>query len=84
MTSLVTFDLLPTDDWFPIIFAFPDNKTLNASFEDFDFKQFFIMNLGNLFIMILVTLFQFPIYYLARCCNSNSYGMKIQKYFEVS
>ena len=56
ITQIVTFDLLPTDDHYPYIFELPDNGTLNDGFADFDFKQFYIMNMGSLFIMITVTL----------------------------
>jgi hypothetical protein len=84
ITDIVTFDLLPTDDYYPIIFSFPENKALNPRFADFDFKQFFIMNMGSLFIVIIITLLQFIIYYLARCFNSFSRCKKIQLYYGES
>jgi hypothetical protein len=53
------------------VFSLPDGTTLNDSFADFDFGRFYIMNMGSLFIFGTVTLLQFPIYYLAKCCTNN-------------
>jgi hypothetical protein len=84
ITQLVTFDLVPTDDYYPQIFDFPDNGTLNDDFADFDFKQHYIMNMGSLFLMITVTLIQFPIYYLARWMSCFPPCKKIEKFYAVS
>jgi hypothetical protein len=56
LTSIVTFDLLPTDDFYPLIFSFPESTTLNDSFSDFDFGRFYIMNMGSLFLVVIVTM----------------------------
>jgi hypothetical protein len=80
MTSIVTFDLVPTDDFFPQLFSFPETEPLSESFSDFDFGTFWIMNMGSLFIMIVVTLLQFPLYYFAKCIGCK----KVQNYFGES
>lgn len=80
LTSIVVFDLIPTDDFFPQLFSFPDSEPLNDSFADFDFGRFWIMNMGSLFIIIIVTILQFPIYYLAKWTGCS----KVVKYYRVS
>jgi hypothetical protein len=81
LTKIVTFDVLPTDALYTKLFSFPeDGGTLSDSFADFDFGQFFIMNMGSLFIFSTITLFQFPIYYCAKCLNC----LRVQNYFKDS
>lgn len=80
ITNIVTFDLLPTDSFYPYMFDFPEFTSINESFEDFDFKRFFIINLGSLWIVITVTLIQFPLYYCAKCCGIK----KIVNYYKES
>merc|ERR1740117_247903 len=94
LTSLVTFDVLPTDDWYPYLTGGSDtiwytlttdhNDPYNQAFGDFDFGRFFVMNLGSLWVVMNITLIQFPIYYLARCCNRYKYGRKVQDYYAES
>ena len=38
------------------------------------------MNMGSLFVVIIVTLIQFPIYYCAKACNCK----KIENFYKVS
>ena len=53
--SFVTFDLLPTDDWFPVWFDIRETEPLSKQFNDYDYGQtVFIMNLGTLWIAFLV------------------------------
>jgi hypothetical protein len=80
LIQIITFDLLPTDDFYPLIFAFPEATNLNVPFADFDFGRFFIMNMGSLFIVIIVTLLQFPIYYIAKAVGCK----KVQNYYAES
>jgi len=66
LISLVTFDLLPTDDYYPLMFGGADskwfelstkqNEPLNGRFGDFDYGRFFIMNLGSMWLVMTVTL----------------------------
>jgi hypothetical protein len=80
LTQITTFDLLPTDKVYPVIFAFPEATNLNDSFADFDFGRFFIMNMGSLFIVMIVTLVQFPIYYCAKACGCK----KVENFYKES
>jgi hypothetical protein len=77
LTSIVTFDLVPTDDYYPLMFDFPEGETLNDAFADMDFGSLFVMNMGSLFLVMTIIILQFPIYYLARCCNGTRLGKKI-------
>jgi hypothetical protein len=53
IVTITTFDILPTDDFYPLLFAFDEDKfkPLSESFADFDYgSTVFIMNLGSLFV----------------------------------
>jgi hypothetical protein len=80
LTQITTFDLLPTDKAFQTVFAFPEKAHLNESFEDFDFSRFYIMNMGSLFIVMIVTLIQFAIYYCAKACGCK----KVENFYKES
>jgi hypothetical protein len=52
MTELATYDLLPTDDLFPIVFGLKNLKPINERFEYMDFiSTNFLMNLGSMFVV---------------------------------
>ena len=53
--TFVSFDLLPTDEWFPVWFDIRDAEALSKNFDDYNYGQtVFIMNLGTLFLAFLV------------------------------
>jgi hypothetical protein len=52
LTQAATFDVLYTDDWFPLVFGFGDLEPYNNQFEDNNLETMnLIMNLGSLFIV---------------------------------
>jgi hypothetical protein len=66
------------------MFDLPEDDTLNDAFADMDFGYFFVINLGSLFLVMNLILLQFPIYYMARCCNGTWFGKKVQLYYADS
>lgn len=58
LVSLATFDLFPTDDYYPMIFGFTEDRTdwqpLNDLFLDVKFEtKNVIMNMGSLYLIYL-------------------------------
>lgn len=52
--ELATYDLLPTDDLFPIVFNIKNLKPINERFEYLDFiSNNFLMNMGSMFVVWL-------------------------------
>ena len=57
---MATFDIVPTDDLYPVIFDLDieSEKPINDLWEACDFKtSLFIMNLGSLYIVLLYICF---------------------------
>jgi hypothetical protein len=79
--SIVCFDLLPTDDLYPVWFGIPESpgaigcldgegpdKICRPHFIDFDYGSTnFVVNLGSLFIAMNLIIIQYPIYFIAKC-----------------
>jgi len=83
--SLVTFALIDTDSYFPVIFDLPESEPMSDSFDNFDYStRIFLLNMGTLFLLGNVILLQFPVYYCARCNNKTCLGKKIQNYYGPS
>ena len=82
--TVVTFDIIPTDAFYPQLFSFKDEETLNDNFKDFDFASKFVNNLGSLFLLGTIILIQFPLYYIGRALNKYKLGRKIKNYYEES
>jgi hypothetical protein len=65
LIEMATFDVWPTDDWFPLIFQFNKEEfaPLNEKYNDFKFEtQNFIMIMGSLYLqfaILIVKLFIF-------------------------
>ena len=52
LIDVATFDILPTDDYFPIIFDLPETGAINESFESVDYgSTILLINLGTLFVV---------------------------------
>ena len=70
ITSIATFDVWPTDDWFPPIFGFDTKsfKPLNSKFEENGFEtQNFIMILGSLFCIFCLIVIKYIVYGFISC-----------------
>ena len=67
---LVTYEVLDTEQIYPLYFDFPDRGALNEKFERLEYGSFYsIMCLGFPFIIILWLLFLYPVYLILRICN---------------
>jgi hypothetical protein len=52
--EITTFDMFPTDDWYPAWFDLPYSPPFNREFEAFKFDgTIFILNLGSLWIIFV-------------------------------
>ena len=55
MISIATFDIIPKDDWYPIIFSLPIDEPRNERFFNLGLgSHFFIMNFGTLFLALTI------------------------------
>ena len=84
IVTITTFDVLPTDALYPTLFSFDEDKfeAYNNSFEDFDSgSTIFVMNLGSLFVLMVLILLQFPLYYIGRAYKHTAVGGRLQAYF---
>ena len=62
LINIATFDILPTDDWYPVIFDFElDNEApINERWEALGFETTnLIMNLGSIYVVFLYLIFSF-------------------------
>jgi len=92
--EVVTFSLLPTDDWFPIWFNIPETKAIGClddelpcdeRFKEFDYSSTnFVINLGSLFLAGNLILFQFLLYYCGKCYEENCLCGRIRNYYKIS
>ena len=69
MADVATFELLPTDDWFPTIFSLPEGKPLNDRFALLDLNtHWFLMNMGCLYFIFLYLFIRAIIHLLVKYC----------------
>jgi len=65
--EIVTFDLFPTDDWYPSWFNLPKAIPFSPEFEAFDFwSSNFIISLGSLWLAGVIMGLKYPLFYLIR------------------
>jgi hypothetical protein len=83
LIEMATYDVWPTDDWFPLIFHFRQDKfvPLNEKYNDFKFEtQNFIMIMGSLYIQFAILIFKFLIFGLLSisCIRDYKYVAKVR------
>jgi hypothetical protein len=77
LITVATFDILPTDTYFPIIFNLPETKPINERFEDVDYgSTILLVNLGTLFVVAV----GMAINYLLYLCSSGCEGKYCTKF----
>jgi hypothetical protein len=62
---MASFDVWPTDDWFPVIFKFNQEEfsPLNERYNDFKFEtQNFIMIMGSIYIQFAILILKLVIF----------------------
>ena len=64
MITVATFDILPTDDWFPLVLTkLPEEDAYTDKFDRMDYGSLFtVMNMGTLFIIFLYYVLLYTIY----------------------
>jgi len=70
LIQVATFDILPTDDYFPLMFNLPDTGAINERFAEVDYgSTLLIMNLGTLFVVAFCMAINYMIYPCFRNCE---------------
>jgi len=83
MIELATYDLLPTDEFFPVMFNLKDLKPINERFNYLDFiSSNFLMNMGSLFLVWLIMLLQTVLYLLTsiKCWKENKCVTRVRNF----
>jgi hypothetical protein len=85
ITDIATFDMMPTDDYFPGMFNLREKefKPVNARFLAFKFEtQNFLMILGSLFVIFLWIISRFIIgaCLSCKCCQKNKCMRKLKNW----
>jgi hypothetical protein len=63
----VVFDILPTDDWYPIWFDLPSTKPFSLEFERFDYgRTTFIESSGSMWIFGMVIVLKYPLFWFVK------------------
>ena len=86
MIQIAVFEILPTDDIYPLIFDFElkEEKPLNDQWEACDFAtNVFIMNMGSPFLVFLYLIFRCIMLGLSKlaCCANTKCLRKIGDFF---
>ena len=62
---MATYELLPTEDIFPLFMDLPNLGAFNEKFERLDYGYFYSsMNLGFMFMVLVFNLTLYPIYFI--------------------
>ena len=64
MIPIATFDFLPTDDFYPLIFdTLPERDSFSEEFDRLEYGSYYIlMNLGTMLIIFFVTVAFYVVY----------------------
>jgi uncharacterized Tic20 family protein len=73
MITIATFDILPTDKFFPYFFPLPEeDEPFNENFDNLGFgSTYFVGNFGSALIGLLWLILMYIIYPLFVCCGRN-------------
>ena len=82
MISVATFEILPTDDIFPVFFSkLPEDSALTDNFDRMNFgSRYLVMNLGTMFLILsgyLVLYLLYPIFNFLK--NDSQCSAKMQR-----
>ena len=75
MITIATFDILPTDKFYPKIFPLPeDDAPFNDKFNDLGFVSlYFVGNFGSALIGVIWLLVCYIMYPITKCFKGNKY-----------
>jgi len=83
--NLASFEMIPTEKYYPLIFDLPESEAMSDGFDNFDYgTKIFLNNLGTLWLAMNQVGLQFVLYYLGRKCKKTRLGRKVQVYYKVS
>ena len=73
MISVATFDILPTDDWFPIVLTeLPEEDPYSDKFDRLNYGSVFtIMNMGTMLLIFIYYSVLYLIYPFASLLSGN-------------
>lgn len=73
MITIATFDILPTDKFFPYFFPLPEeDEPLNERFDYLGFRStYFVGNFGSALIGLLILMLMYITYPVLFCCGRN-------------
>ena len=67
LIEIVTFEIFPTDDWYPLWFDLKTTKPFSTQFAAFDYGDTtFMLLIGSLWIFIVFLLLKYPLFFLVR------------------
>jgi hypothetical protein len=69
LLTIATFDVLKTDDWFPILFNFSKSSPLNERFGEIFETTILIMNLGTLWLVGIYCMIMYLLYFALYKCE---------------
>lgn len=71
MITIATFDILPTEKFYPYIFPLPDDdEPFNDKFDNLGFGSIYLVgNFGSALIVIIWLLISYMLYPMAKCCK---------------
>ena len=81
MITVATFDILPTDLFYPTLFPLPeDDHAYNDKFNDLGFgSTYFVGNFGSALLGVLWVLICYMIYPIASCCTKSKCCVRYAK-----
>ena len=67
LIEIVTFEIFPTDDWYPLWFDLKSTEPFSTQFAAFDYGDTtFMLLIGSLWIFIVFLLLKYPLFFLFR------------------
>ena len=78
MITIATFDILPTDKFYPYIFPLPDDdEPFNDKFDNLGFGSLYLVgNFGSALIGVIWLLMCYILYPMTKCCKGKKCCIK--------
>jgi hypothetical protein len=65
--EIVVFDILPTDDWYPVWFNLPTTEPFSPEFERFKYESTtFMETSGSLWLFLVLLILKYPLFWLVK------------------
>lgn len=77
--EIVSFDIYPTDDWYPVFFELKTTKPFSPKFAAYKYDSTtYMLSVGSLWLLGAVLIFKYPLYYMVKNCKFG-FCRKIEK-----